>query len=416
VAVTNTVTGAATRFVYDGDGHRVLRIGPAGTTVYLGDIYEENVTTGVATAYYDAGGRRVAMRVGGVIYYLHGDHLGSTSLATTAGGAIVPGSRTGYDPYGAVRYGGALPTDFTFTGQRVEGFGLYDYRARWYDPALGRFVSADTVVPEPGNPQALNRYAYVTNNPLRYTDPSGHYIFEGEYCVGPGCDYNPTSPYYQLPLMGGTINPNTYFLSPAVSQEIFGVAEAQRVAVGTVVAVNDPNNVGMVYVALLGALTGWVTAQPVPQVATQTYVPSSLRLDASGDPDCPGCGFRAAWSTAVTRGGIEPVRIGQAGEEYVADLLEHTGEPILRRHAYFRTPEGGRAFIDFETEHFLIEVKNLANPSMSPTFREQVRAYWQISQQIGRPLRYYFTNQPPSPGMIVLFRELRIEWFHVPMP
>jgi RHS repeat-associated protein len=94
----------------------------------------------------------------------------------------VPGSRTGYDPYGAVHYGGALPTDFTFTGQRAEGFGLYDYRARWYDPALGRFVSADTVVPEPGNPQALNRYAYVTNNPLRYTDPSGHAV-----CLDEGC-------------------------------------------------------------------------------------------------------------------------------------------------------------------------------------------------------------------------------------
>jgi hypothetical protein len=52
---------------------------------------------------------------------------------------------------------------------------LYDYRARYYDPALGRFVQADTVVPEPGNPQALNRYAYALNNPLRYTDPTGRF-------------------------------------------------------------------------------------------------------------------------------------------------------------------------------------------------------------------------------------------------
>jgi RHS repeat-associated protein len=100
-----------------------------------------------------------------------------------AGGAIVPGSRTGYDPYGAVHYGGALPTDFTFTGQRAEGFGLCDYLARWYDPALGRFISADTVVPEPGNPQGLNRYAYVINNPLRYTDPSGHAACLDEECA-----------------------------------------------------------------------------------------------------------------------------------------------------------------------------------------------------------------------------------------
>jgi hypothetical protein len=49
-----------------------------------------------------------------------------------------------------------------------------DYNARYYSPVLGRFVSADTVVPEAGNPQAWNRYAYVENNPIGYTDPTGH--------------------------------------------------------------------------------------------------------------------------------------------------------------------------------------------------------------------------------------------------
>ena len=44
----------------------------------------------------------------------------------------------------------------------------------YYDPALGRFTQADTIVPEPGNPQALNRYSYSANNPLRFIDPSGH--------------------------------------------------------------------------------------------------------------------------------------------------------------------------------------------------------------------------------------------------
>jgi hypothetical protein len=48
------------------------------------------------------------------------------------------------------------------------------YRARYYHPALGRFVQADTIVPDPANPQSLNRYAYVLNNPLRYVDPTGH--------------------------------------------------------------------------------------------------------------------------------------------------------------------------------------------------------------------------------------------------
>ncbi len=51
------------------------------------------------------------------------------------------------------------------------------YGARYYDAGLGRFISADTIVPSAGNPQSLNRYAYVLNNPLKYTDPTGHCQF-----------------------------------------------------------------------------------------------------------------------------------------------------------------------------------------------------------------------------------------------
>jgi len=85
-----------------------------------------------------------------------------------------------YYPYGGNR-GSALSTLTTkrFTGQYHEsglpgGEGLSYYNARWYDAQLGRFVSADTVVPDPGNPQALNRLAYVFNNPLNFSDPDGH--------------------------------------------------------------------------------------------------------------------------------------------------------------------------------------------------------------------------------------------------
>ncbi len=61
-----------------------------------------------------------------------------------------------------------------FTGQRLDGTGLYYYGARYYDPNIGRFISADSIVPDPMNPQSLNRYSYCLNNPLKYTDPSGH--------------------------------------------------------------------------------------------------------------------------------------------------------------------------------------------------------------------------------------------------
>jgi len=52
--------------------------------------------------------------------------------------------------------------------------GLYYYNARYYDPEIGRFISPDTIVPNPANPQSLNRYSYCLNNPLKYIDPSGH--------------------------------------------------------------------------------------------------------------------------------------------------------------------------------------------------------------------------------------------------
>ena len=66
-------------------------------------------------------------------------------------------------------------TTWRFTGQREDAtIGLYFYNARYLDPQLGRFTQADTIVLEPGNPQSLNRYAYVNGNPLKYTDPSGN--------------------------------------------------------------------------------------------------------------------------------------------------------------------------------------------------------------------------------------------------
>jgi RHS repeat-associated protein len=129
------------------------------------------------TKYYYANGQRVAMQKEGVVYYLHSDHLGSTSILSDENGQQVADSRVAYLPYGGVRLGDAstLPTDYTFTGQRNEaGLGLMHYGARFYSPRLGRFVSADSIVPQPGEPQALNRYAYAANNPVIYRDPSGH--------------------------------------------------------------------------------------------------------------------------------------------------------------------------------------------------------------------------------------------------
>ena len=69
------------------------------------------------------------------------------------------------------------PTTWRFTGPREDAtIGLYYFNARHYDPLLGRFVQADSVIPNVGSSQSLNRYAYVNGNPLKYTDPSGHWL------------------------------------------------------------------------------------------------------------------------------------------------------------------------------------------------------------------------------------------------
>jgi len=178
--VTGTIL-ATTTIAYDGDEVRVKKVDPSGTTLYVGAV--EVLITGTAqvtTSYYAFGGSRVAMRsaAGGPLTYLYGDHLGSASLTADANGTKIAEQR--FKPYGELRWSSAaaMPTEFGFTGQRTESSSyvgsLMDYVARSYSPALGRFVSADTIVPGAGNSGALNRYMYVLGNPLKLVDPDGH--------------------------------------------------------------------------------------------------------------------------------------------------------------------------------------------------------------------------------------------------
>jgi RHS repeat-associated protein len=116
----------------------------------------------------------VALRNGTNLRYVHQDSLGSTSVVTNSSGAQYGYTR--YYPYGSTRdSGGSLDTDKKFTGQRLDGTGLYYYGARYYDPTIGRFISPDTTGQSLANPQSLNRYSYCLNNPLKYTDPTGHW-------------------------------------------------------------------------------------------------------------------------------------------------------------------------------------------------------------------------------------------------
>jgi RHS repeat-associated protein len=184
-------SGAAARFKYDGDGNLVAKLVGNVTTYYIGGVYEVEVTNSTVTkktTYYPAGG---AMRVidgnGDNVFYVLKDHLGSASVTLDAGGNIVAEMR--YYPFGETRVStGTIPTDKRFQSQREDSYiKLIHMGARWYHPASGRFISADSIVPNFANPQALNRYAFVLNNPLKYTDPTGHTSVCGFAYSDPEC-------------------------------------------------------------------------------------------------------------------------------------------------------------------------------------------------------------------------------------
>ena len=111
-----------------------------------------------------------------VFYYCHNDHLGSSNIVLDRNGVRV--QHCEYTAFGKDRFAETTPAfslSNRYTGQVLdEDTGLYFYQSRYYDPEIGRFTQPDSVVPSPNNPQTLNRYTYVNNNPLKYVDPTGH--------------------------------------------------------------------------------------------------------------------------------------------------------------------------------------------------------------------------------------------------
>ena len=109
--------------------------------------------------------------------WFHQGARGAVVGVADSSGTLV--SETRYLPFGETRtdVGLVTQTDFGYTFQRnLLDTGLMDYKARFYDPFLGRFIQPDTLVSTMESSQALNRYAYVNNNPVKYSDPSGHCI------------------------------------------------------------------------------------------------------------------------------------------------------------------------------------------------------------------------------------------------
>ncbi|MBK7201760.1 RHS repeat-associated core domain-containing protein [Candidatus Amarolinea dominans] len=229
--------GVTSSYVYDGDGNRVKETISGVTRVFVGNTYE--VDNGTVKKYYYAGNVRVAESSGGTLYYLLGDHLGSQALTLTSGNRLNTNTELRYYPWGGGRHVvGTTPTSFNFTGQRKDGgSGLLFYNTRWYDPTVGRFIQADTIVSNPGDPQNLNRYAYAANNPLRFVDPSGHRECEDADCrkTWPARPPNPSIPSLPFGIPPNAVPTTT----PVITTYWTPQYDPQPDAAGTLTA--DPN-------------------------------------------------------------------------------------------------------------------------------------------------------------------------------
>jgi RHS repeat-associated protein len=194
-------------FVYGPEHQRIKQTvvgGPSpGTTWYLngedslGLSYEKEIKgTGITENkhYVSAGGVVFALfvqRTGTLgstpataTSYFHNDHLGSVVAISDETGTVV--ERMAFDPWGKRRFVNGTPdvldsivgfnTDRGYTlHEHLDEMGVIHMNGRIYDPLMGRFMSADPFIQSPDDLQSHNRYAYVLNNPLAYTDPSGYF-------------------------------------------------------------------------------------------------------------------------------------------------------------------------------------------------------------------------------------------------
>jgi len=160
------------RFAYDSHGRRVEKVAAGVTTAYVYDgpsVLRE--TRGTSTLKYVQGpivDEPLAADDGAALAHFHADLLGSITKATNGAGGVTLTRE--YDSWGNLAIGVGDP-GYAFTGREWDPeTGLYYYRARYYDPKVGRFISEDPIGLRGGD---TNFFAYVRDNPINRKDPSG---------------------------------------------------------------------------------------------------------------------------------------------------------------------------------------------------------------------------------------------------
>jgi len=225
----NRITSAASvTYTYDGNG---LRVEKSNGTLYwrttTGDaIAETDLSGNTKSEYVFFSDRRIAhLDSSGNVYYYFGDQLGTTRTMTTSSGAVCYDAE--FTPFGQeMAHANSCPQNYKFTGFERDAETGLDYSfARYYNPRFGRFMSADPLGADSSDPQSLNRYAYVLNNPPNEIDPSGllgvKVLSVPDDFFGDGCSMNGVA--IACSVLGGVIGGGGAAACPNNACSGFGV-------------------------------------------------------------------------------------------------------------------------------------------------------------------------------------------------
>ena len=174
-SVTLPGSGGVVSFKYDPFGSRIYKTSSSGTSVFAYDgdnLIEETNAAGAVVARYAQTqniDEPLAMLRGGATSFYHADGLGSITSLSTSAGAIA--NTYAYDSFGKPTAStGSVVNPFRYTARESDTeTGLYYYRARYYDPSVGRFISEDPILFTGG----IDFYPYVENNPIEFRDALG---------------------------------------------------------------------------------------------------------------------------------------------------------------------------------------------------------------------------------------------------
>lgn len=237
--------GQTVEYGYDAAGRLSSRTAGGVTTSFLSDgidVVLDRSSDGAEVDYLNGIGidekLRQSSAAAGPLYYLQ-DHLGSTiGLADGLGNVV---ERQQYEAFGLSA--GSLLTRYGFTGRELDPLTrLMNYRARWYDPNQGRFLTEDPI----GLAGGLNLYSYVANNPLRFLDPSGLSL----------------KTFFQGLLQGGVEG----LVAGAIAGLVFGALTT--ITAGTALVVLVP-----ILTALVGAAAAVQLASEIKELLTANLCP-----------------------------------------------------------------------------------------------------------------------------------------------